>query len=76
MSSFRSGDLNAHSLVFIITTADTETEILHDLGRVPLEGFVWWKTSPARIYRGSTAWTDEKIYLRASQSVSGKMLLI
>ena len=76
MASNKTGDIVGHKVTFSITTVDTETEILHNLDRVPLEGFIWSRSSQAKIYRSSTAWTNAKIFLKASQAVTGTLLLI
>ena len=49
-----------------ITVGTAETTIAHNLGRTPLEGFVLIRNLGEVIYRGSTAWTDTNIFLRAS----------
>ena len=46
--------------------ANTEDTVAHNLGRVPVGLFIGLPDVAANIYSGTTAWTDENIYLRAS----------
>ena len=46
--------------------ADTDISLTHDLGRVPLEAFVFYNSRNSVVYRGSVAWTTKTISIRAS----------
>jgi hypothetical protein len=46
--------------------ANTEDEVPHALGMVPYDIWVGIPDKSAIIYRGTTAWTKTRIYLKAS----------
>lgn len=64
MSTTRSTSFDGHWTEVIIGVA--ETTVPHDLGRVPLDGIIFRRTSGSTIFRGSTAWTATDVYLQAS----------
>ncbi len=47
-------------------TANTEFTVRHDLGRIPTKFAVVNKDKAGDVYKGSTAWTKEAIYLKCS----------
>lgn len=46
--------------------ADSEIELSHSLGKVPQHFIVVNINKGAIVYKGSTAWTNEKIYLKCN----------
>jgi hypothetical protein len=58
-------------------TPDTEFEVNHTTGRVP-GGFILLQQDKAgSLYKGGTAWTSSKIYLKSSvSSMSARIFII
>lgn len=70
----KAGSLNADLLDATIAVA--ETTVAHDLGRVPLDGFVLNRTLGGIIYRGPTAWTSTDVFLRSSIAATTITLIL
>jgi hypothetical protein len=73
----KAGNFNAVWCVFTSNgTANTEDTIPHTLGRVPLAMLVSVPDKAAILYRGTTTWTKDNIYLKTSvASVAWKVML-
>ena len=56
--------------------ADTEETIKHGLSRVPTGYIVVSQDKAASLYKGSTAWTNEIIYLKSSVASTAWKILI
>jgi len=56
--------------------ADTEFEVVHNLGRVPVAFIPVNKNKAGDIYAGGTSWTTTKLYLKCSVSSLAYTLLV
>ena len=70
----KSPSFNSQVLDAAVTTSDTS--ISHALGRVPLEAFILNRTTSGNVFRGSVAWTNTAINLKASAATTVRLLLI
>lgn len=59
-----------------VSTADTEFEIDHNLGRIPLAFFAYGENMATIIYASDTAWTANKIFLKSSVGPATFKLII
>lgn len=58
------------------STPGTETSVSHPLGRVPAGYVVYGQSAAGSVYDGSTAWTEQKIYLKSDAgSVTFKLIV-
>lgn len=69
---------NIDAQVLDIEITQSNQQITHTLGRVPIGFIVLSKTSAEEIYRGSVEWTDKHIYLSSSSiiNISAKIAII
>lgn len=69
---------NMDAQVLDIEITQSNQQITHTLGRVPIGFIVLSKTSAEEIYRGSVEWTDKHIYLSSSSiiNISAKIAII
>jgi len=74
--SNKAGDMDGHRVSFSLAGTGADETVGHDLGRVPVDGFVLVRASSGNVYKGTTPWSSTQIFLRASASVSGIMFLI
>lgn len=65
--------LDAHILDVALTTS--ETEIAHNLGRQPQDGWVLQTVAAVDVFRGPTVWDSENIYLTSSANVVIRLLI-
>lgn len=58
------------------TTASTDLEIPHNVGKVPTDVIPAAPSADVRIWKGDTDWTAEYIYLQASAACSVTLYLV
>ena len=50
----------------VVVAANQDFSVAHDLGRIPVDAFVVYRSKACRFWRGGPPWTATHIYLRAS----------
>ena len=73
----RSLNLDAVWVLYVSSgTANTETSVAHNLGRIPLGAFVGLPDISATIYAGTTAWSSTLVYFRSTAATTTVRLLL
>ena len=73
----RSLNLDAVWVLYVSSgTANTETSVAHNLGRVPLGAFVGLPDISATIYAGTSAWTSTAVFFRSTAATTTVRLLL
>lgn len=68
-------DVNEYSFTSN-ATPNTEETVTHGLSRVPTGYIIVSQDKAASLYKGSTAWTNEKLYLKSSTASTAWKILI
>lgn len=68
-------NFNAKSTSVIFSLANTDTAVIHGLGRVPIGYIVTGATAAMAIYDGASASTSSLLYLRASATGTARILV-
>jgi hypothetical protein len=68
-------NFNAKTSSVIFSAANTDTAVIHGLGRVPIGYIVYGTTAAMSIYDGATPSTSQLLYLRASATGTARILI-
>lgn len=68
-------NFNAKTSSVIFSAANTDTAIIHGLGRVPTGYIVYGATAAMSVYDGATPSTSQLLYLRASATGTARILI-
>lgn len=69
-------NFNAKTVTVTISQANTDTAVIHGLGRVPSGYIILGSTAATQVYDGAGANTAQLLYLRASAVAQVRILVI